>query len=104
MDTVTLRSRFTQNTDHTGRFIVTSHRTGKQYFVEPIAGNRVKWGDLNPATGKVEGNYGQKYKGAIEASESMITEANGFKNIETLPPGTSPLHAIEVRDAQYPDR
>lgn len=99
-----IRQRFTTNTDHTGRFIVTSMRTGKSYFVEPIAGNRVKWGDLNPATGKIEGDYGQKYKGAIDAKESLITEDNGFTNIEILSPGTSPHAIIEHRDAEYPDK
>jgi hypothetical protein len=34
----------------------------------------------------------------------MITEANGFKNVRDLGIGVSPHHAIDVIDAQYPDK
>lgn len=47
-----LDKRFLTNTDETGRFIVKSLTTGKKYYIEPIG---------NPATKKVEGDYGQKY-------------------------------------------
>lgn len=91
-----LTRRFLTNTDDTGRFIVKSLKTGRTYYVEPINdGQRTSWGDLNPATNKVEGDYGLKHKGAIEPNESLITEKNGFKNIKTLPPGYSPLEYIE---------
>jgi hypothetical protein len=39
------------------------------------------WGDINPATKKVEGTYGSKYRGGIKEDESMITKENGFENI-----------------------
>ena len=55
-----LDKRFLTNTDETGRFIVKSLTTGKKYYIEPI-GNPADWGDINPATKKVEGDYGQKY-------------------------------------------
>jgi hypothetical protein len=45
-----------------------------------------------------------KFKGGIRADESLITEENGFTNIQTLDVGTSPLHAIDVLDAKYPDK
>ena len=91
-----LRKRFLTNTDETGRFIVKSLKTGKTYYVEPIDnGNRTEWGDLNPCTKKLEGNYGTKYKGSIKESESLITEENGFKNIVTLDPGYSITDYIE---------
>lgn len=45
-----------------------------------------------------------KYKGSIDAKDSLITEENGFKNIRELGVGVSPLHAIDVIDAQYPDK
>lgn len=101
-----IAKQFLTDTDHTGRFIVTSQRTGKVYAVEPIMGRHdsPKRGDLNPATKKIEGSYGQKFKGAVEEEESLITEENGFKNIVTLDVGTSPLHAIEVLDSKYPDK
>jgi hypothetical protein len=100
-----LRAKFLTETDHSGRFIVTSKRTGKTYAVEPIMGKHTpKWGDLNPATKKVEGNYGSKYKGAIEKEESLITEENGFSKIHNLDAGTSPLVYIDILDAEYPDK
>lgn len=100
----TFKKQFLTDTDDTGRFVVTSTRTGKTYYVEPIVGkNKVKWGDLNPATGKIEGDYGKKYRGAVDKDESLVTEENGFSKVHTLDPGTSPLHAIQVIDADYPD-
>jgi len=93
---------FLVNSDDTGRFIITSLKTGRKYFVEPIDnGNKTEWGDINPATKKIEGDYGSKHKGAIKESESLITKENGFDNIVTLPPGYSPLEYIEQLDKKY---
>lgn len=98
-------SRFLTKTEHTGRFIVSSQRTGKTYAVEPIGTTRTGWGDLNPATGKVEGKYGKKYRGSIDEKDSMITEENGCKNIEMFGPGKcSPLEYIAALDDGYPDK
>lgn len=59
-----VKKRFLTNTDETGRFIVKSLTTGKTYYVEPIGnGHPADWGDINPATKKIEGDYGQKYTG-----------------------------------------
>jgi len=98
-----VHTKFLTNTDETGRFIVRSTRTGRTYYVEPIMGHRVKWGDVDPATKKLTGDYGNKYTGAINEKDSLITEENGFENIRTLEPGVSPLKAIEMIDDQYPD-
>lgn len=49
-----LEKRFLKNTDDTGRFIYQSLVTGRKYYVEPIGGHS-DWGDINPATKKVEG-------------------------------------------------
>lgn len=93
---------FLVDSDKTGRFIVTSLTTGRKYYVEPLDnGTRTEWGDLNPATKKIEGEYGAKHKGAIKESESLITEENGFENIVTLEPGYSPLEYIEQLDKKY---
>jgi hypothetical protein len=101
-------TKFFTNTDDTGRFVVTSSRTGRTYAVEPVEANgRVDtdWGSIDPATGKLMNKKGHdKYRGAIDPKDSLITEANGFKNITMLDAGTSPLHAIEVLDAKYPDK
>lgn len=52
-----VKKRFLTNTDETGRFIVKSLTTGKTYYVEPIGnGHPADWGDINPATKKIEGD------------------------------------------------
>jgi hypothetical protein len=103
-----LRTKFLTNTDETGRFIVYSERTGKTYFVEPIVGAHTPvWGSIDPATGNLMHKKGDgKYKGGIDAKESLITEENGFDpaKIRLLDIGTSPHNAIDVIDAQYPDK
>lgn len=97
-----LRKRFLTGTDDTGRFIVKSAVTGRIYFVEPIDnGRRTEWGDINPATKKIEGDYGTKHRGAVSEKDSMITKENGFENIVTLDPGVSPLDYIERIDKKY---
>jgi len=77
---------------NTGRYYV--NVDGRTFCVEPIDNTlgkgRKHWGDVNPATKEVEGNYGNKYLGAIHEDESIITEENGFENIHTLNPGESP--------------
>lgn len=104
-----LRKRFLTNTDDTGRFIVTSQRTGKQYWVEPID-NQSKtdwtgWGSIDPATGKLMNKPGfRKYHGAVQPSESMISLENGFSKVHDLEPGMSPLAYIDHLDSKYPDR
>lgn len=99
-------SKFLTHTDDTGRFIVTSQRTGKTYFVEPIEGAHTpKWGSIDPATGNLMHKKGDgKYRGGISASESLITKENGFSKIHMLDRGTSPTLAIEYLDSQYPDK
>lgn len=84
---------FLINRDHTGREIVFFPETGKQYYVEYIGG-RSNWGDINPATGKVEGSYGKKYGGSISEEESLITKENGFDEI--YEGKGSPYYKIQV--------
>jgi hypothetical protein len=52
---------------------------------------KTMWGDLDPATKQISGNYGKKYRGGIDPEESLISEENGFLNVVTLDIGTSPL-------------
>jgi hypothetical protein len=101
--------KFFTKTDDTGRFMVTSARTGKTYAVEPIGDPHVNWGSVDPADagqkGKLMHKKGDgKYRGSIDEDQSLITEANGFTNIQMLDPGTSPFAAIEALDAKYPDK
>ena len=94
--------RFLTERDKTGRFIVKSLRTGRTYYVEPISSNvRTDWGDLDPVTKKMTGDYGNKYKGSIKLEESMITKENGFTKIHMLEAGESPLSYIEKIDNEY---
>ena len=96
------KKRFLFNRDETGRLIVKSIKTGKSYFVEVIDGDeRTNWGDVDPATKKMTGSYGDKYKGSIRKEESMITKENGFDKIHTLGVGESPLDYINRIDDEY---
>lgn len=93
--------RFLRDSDSTGRFIVKSKVTGKRYFVEVIGNTHsADWGDLDPATKKMTGSYGEKYDGCVPEKESLITEANGFEKIVTLPAGVSPFDEIERRETR----
>lgn len=99
------RKNFLEKSDDTGRHLVYSIRTGKTYAVEPIGDSHIKWGSIDPATGNLTNKKGAgKYQGSIDEKDSLITEANGFKNIVTLKPGMSPAAYIEEIDAQYPDK
>ena len=96
------KKKFLFNRDETGRFIVKSIKTGKSYFVEAIDGEeRTSWGDVDPATKKMTGSYGDKYKGSIRKDESIITKENGFDKIHTLGVGESPLDYINRIDDEY---
>ena len=102
---VDFKSGFLEGRDETGRFTVTSFRTGKTYFVEPIdeKGRPADWGSYNPGTGKVENKKGfDKYTGSIPEGESMITKENGFDNIVYSGVGASPFSAIDKLDEKYP--
>lgn len=104
-----VRKEFLTNTDHTGRFLVVSQRTGKTYAVEPIGDPHIEWGSVDPSdsghTGKLMHKKGDgKYRGSIDEGDSLITEENGFINIRVLDPGTSPFAGIEELDSKYPDK
>lgn len=79
----------------TGRFFIYDEKSGRKFCIEPIGNVRTNWGDVNPSTKKIEGDYGNKYKGSIEESESIINKENGFKNIIDLKAGESPISYIE---------
>lgn len=86
------------SSSETGRFLVTT-KTGRKFLVEPIGYTKTDFGDINPATKKVEGSYGDKYKGSIDKNDSIITKENGFKNIVMLDIGVSPLGYIDMLEA-----
>lgn len=99
MKTTTIK-KFFENRDETGRFRVTSYKTGVHYYIEPIGDGRpADWGSYNPSTGNIENKKGfDKYSGSIKIDESIITETNGFSNIVTLDKGESPYSEIDHRD------
>jgi hypothetical protein len=69
------------NKSETGRYYITDVATGRKFCVEPIVngGNQRLWGDIDPASKKLTGDYGDK--GAIKEEDSIITEENGFTEI-----------------------
>ncbi len=96
--------KFLTNTDETGRFNVSSFRTGRKYYVEPIGDPHIEFGSIDPANGKLTNKKGwKKFKGSVEESESLITKENGFTPV-TLKPGQSPMDYINMIDAKYPDK
>jgi hypothetical protein len=100
-----VRTQFLTNTDETGRFVVYSQRTGRTYFIEPMGDPHREWGSMDPATKEMKHKKAwKKYRGSIDEKDSLITEENGFENIQILTPGTSPFAAIEAVDAKYPDK
>ena len=72
---------FLVNRDETGREIMYFPETGKKYYIEWIGNGHSTWGDIDPATKKLTGSYGTKYRGSVRPEESVITEENGFINI-----------------------
>lgn len=93
---------FLINSEETGKHIVTSLRTGKKYYVEPIGNGRSDWGDVDPATGNITGSYGSKYTGSVTELDSVIKKENGFKTVVTIK-GGSPYGIIQDLDKKYPD-
>lgn len=70
-----------------------------RFTVEPILDRQRPrpWGDIDPATKNLTGNYNGKTEGAVKPEDSIVTEQNGYVNIVTLPPGVSPLDYIKRR-------
>lgn len=99
------REKFLENRDDTGRFIVTSKRTGKSYFVEAVGDPHVQWGSINPGSNELMNKKGAgKYRGSVDEKDSLITEENGFVKIHNLRPGLSPHAYIQMLDDEYPDK
>lgn len=93
--TLTIRD-FLVKRDETGRFVVFSNKTGKTYYIEAIGNRPSTWGDLNPATGKIEGSYGEKNRGSIDKQDSLIEKyKEQFAVIHDLEVGQDPLSYIE---------
>lgn len=73
-------------------------KSGRKFLVEEFGDkNHVQWGDIDPATKKLNK---VKIKDVEEINEenSLIKKERGFKNICFLEPGTSPLAYIDALD------
>ena len=84
----------------TGRYTVIDLKTGKRVTVEPVDDKKKRsrsWGDINPATKTVGGNYGTNSGGSVEPKDSIITKENGFNNINETAVGESPTDIINKK-------
>jgi hypothetical protein len=61
--------------------------------------NNVQWGDIDVATKKLTGSYGGKSNGTVKEEDSMITEENGFSDIQRG--GGSPYWKIQQMHDEY---
>lgn len=80
----------------TGRFFVHT-KSGRKFCVEPYGDPHIQWGNINPATKKLE-KVESKQQDVIDDSNTFITHENGFKHIHMLSPGTSPMAFIDYLD------
>ncbi len=93
---------FLIDTESTGRFIVTSKRTGRKYYVEAIGDPHIEWGSVDQSTGRMNVKKGwKKNRGSIDEEFSMITDDVGFDKIHKLTAGISPLKYIDELDNKY---
>jgi len=72
-------------------------QSGRKFMVEEWGSNYVQWGDIDPATKKLN-KIKVKDMEIIDTKNTMITKENGFKNICFLSPGTSALGYIDALD------
>jgi len=86
----------------TGRYKVIM-RSGRKFMVEEWGSNYVQWGDIDPATKKLQ-KIKVKDTELINETNTMITRENGFKNICFLSPGTSALGYIDALDSSGLER
>jgi hypothetical protein len=99
-----LRKNFLIDSSDTGRFIISSKRTGRTYYIEPQGDAHIEWGSVDVSSGKMNVKKGwKKNKGSTEREDSFITTENGFENITTLKAGESPLVYIQRLDDSYPE-
>jgi hypothetical protein len=72
-------------------------KSGRKFMVEEWGDPHIAWGNIDPATKKLE-KVCVKESDEINESNTRITTENGFKNICFLAPGTSALAYIDALD------
>ena len=77
--------------------------SGRKFCVEEFGDPHIKWGNINPATKKLEGVF-SKADEVIDEHNTEITKENGFRNICMLNPGTSPFAYIDALDSSGVER
>ena len=86
---------------------VHSNILNRTFYIEVIEDHpnnldRASWGDVNPATKKLEtGDYGKKNAAGVDEKDSIITKDNGFNNITYLKPGQSYMGYIEQLEKNH---
>lgn len=80
----------------TGRYWVIM-KSGRKFLVEEWGNNHVQWGDIDPATKKLQKIIVKNVE-EINEENTLIRKENGFKNICMLSAGTSPLGYIDLLD------
>lgn len=86
----------------TGRFFV-HMKSGRKFCIEPYGDVHTDWGNINPATKKLE-KVKSKNVDIIDDSNTVITKENGYRNICMLDKGTSPIGYIELLDKSGVER
>jgi hypothetical protein len=86
----------------TGRYMVVM-QSGRKFMVEEWGSNYVQWGDIDPATKKMN-KVKVKDVELINETNTLITKQHGFKNICFLAPGTSALGYIDLLDSSGLER
>jgi hypothetical protein len=69
-----------------GRTTIIDYTSGRVFVREPIlphVNHTGNWGDQNPVTGKLTGNYNGKTRGGVTKENSIISE-EWCKNIRTV--------------------
>lgn len=77
-------------------------KSGRKFMVEEYGHSHTDWGNLNPATKKIEHVY-SKDSEVIDDSNTQILPSV-HKNIVMLDKGTSPMAYIEVLDSSGLER
>ena len=72
-------------------------------MVEEWGDPHIEWGNINPATKKLE-KVSVKESDIIDETNTKIKKENGFKNICFLSPGTSAIAYIDAIDASGVER
>lgn len=78
------------------------YKSGRKFMVEEWGTSHTDWGNINPATKKLE-KVTSKNQEVIDESNTMITK-DKYKNIAFLSPGTSPLGVLDAIDQSGVER